>query len=371
MPRTRTPRAFTLIELLVVIAIIAVLIALLLPAVQAAREAARRSQCVNNLKQLGLAVANYEGVNGCLPPTGNAAVMNSITAGPNDFGMKVRLLPHIEQSTTFNSFNQSYDYNMVQNGTASAINISTFLCPSDGTTVNRGMSYYPNHNFGDCNYGNNIGTSFSFNGGLIDGPTYLMGNLANNTQGTPTGPIGSNYNGGVVTLASVIDGTTNTAMHSEWQMGKNQKGDGLWQVYPVNIAASLSSPYSPPSPGGTMQNVLASVGATCQSAAPGSGVFPTKGYSWSDSGCGIGGCYSHIMPPNKKACTYSNMVSGYSVNIAYSMATMIGASSYHAGGVNVGFLDGSVKFIKDSINLATWGALATKAGGEVISADQY
>src|SRR4051812_5847915 len=111
-PRVSEPRhplrsvsGFTLIELLVVIAIIAVLIALLLPAVQAAREAARRMQCVNNLKQLGLAVANYESGNGCLPPTGCGGITDP---GNNDFSMKARLLPFMEQAPLYNALNQSY-----------------------------------------------------------------------------------------------------------------------------------------------------------------------------------------------------------------------------------------------------------------------
>ena len=92
---TRRRSAFTLIELLVVIAIIAALIALLLPAVQAAREAARRAQCVNNLKQLGIALQNYHDINGSLPPTSNAVAMNTGTNSANDFGMKVRMLPYM------------------------------------------------------------------------------------------------------------------------------------------------------------------------------------------------------------------------------------------------------------------------------------
>jgi prepilin-type processing-associated H-X9-DG protein len=354
-----------LIELLVVIAIIAVLIALLLPAVQAAREAARRSQCVNNLKQMGIALQNYHDINGSLPPTSNAVLMNTGTGNSNDFGMKVRILPYMEQSALYNAFNQSIDYNFIQNGTVSSVSVKTFLCPSDGTQVNRGMSNYSGHDFGDCNYGNNIGTSLSFFGGLIDGPAYVMGSIS---EGGGIGTIGT-ANGPTLTLASITDGTTNTAMHSEWQKGNGTTGDGLWQVYLVSTSFTTTTPAIPTGAVG-WQAILTTVGATCQASKTVSGLT-TKGYSWSDSGCGIGGCYTHLMPPNKKACTYSNLNSGYSANVTYAVASMIGASSYHPGGVNVGFLDGSVKFIKDSISLQTWGALATKAGGEVIDASSY
>ena len=122
-------RGFTLIELLVVIAIIAVLIALLLPAVQAAREAARRTQCVNNLKQLGLAIQNYGDVDGAIPPTSNTSPAPAGIGSTNDFAMKVRFLPFMEQQVLFNAFNQTQVYNAVQNvtGTATKWRVSSAL----------------------------------------------------------------------------------------------------------------------------------------------------------------------------------------------------------------------------------------------------
>src|SRR5690242_10674623 len=150
--RSRT-RGFTLIELLVVIAIIAVLIGLLLPAVQAAREASRRMQCVNNLKQLGLAVMNYESAQGSLPP----AVSNS-SATMNDFAMKPRLLPFMEQVAVFNLLNMSLSYKDATNAnfTARCTQIQALICPSDsntpspsvtnnGVTLTSGFTSYPNN----------------------------------------------------------------------------------------------------------------------------------------------------------------------------------------------------------------------------------
>ena len=191
-------RGFTLIELLVVIAIIAVLIALLLPAVQAAREAARRSQCVNNLKQMGLAVLNYADVNGSFPPTAEAS-------DGVDFGMKPRMLAFMEQQPIYNAINWSISWNSSAgnpNSTAYANKITTFLCPSDGVFPNfqRGGG-----TVGPSNYGNNIGTILSFNGGRFDGPAYLVDNLA--------------YNG-PVSLANITDGTSNTAIWSEYRKGR-------------------------------------------------------------------------------------------------------------------------------------------------------
>ncbi|MBX6316228.1 MAG: DUF1559 domain-containing protein [Isosphaeraceae bacterium] len=338
-------RGFTLIELLVVIAIIGILIALLLPAVQSAREAARRSQCTNNLKQLGLAVLNYESTHNMLPPT----CTYSVAVVGNDFSMKAHLLPFLEVTNIYNATNYSNAYNSAINGTVTSTTISTFLCPSDGNQCHRQMANYPGYYFGETNYGNNIGTSMSFNAGQFDGPAYSLGS----TIGAP------------VKLAMITDGTSNTAIFSEWVKGRNQSIDAPgWMVYKINSAISWTPPYSPTITTNLI-DALQQLAAQCQASKTLS--FSTKGYSWMFMECGVGGGYSHIMPPNKKACQWSNLAGSPNGNAKH--ATLIGASSAHPGGVNVGMLDGSVKFVKDSVSISTWAAIATMHGGEVISAD--
>src|SRR5215831_19064753 len=148
MSKMRRHRGFTLIELLVVIAIIAVLIAMLLPAVQSAREAARRAQCVNNLKQIGLAMHNYISSVDALPPSGSSHYVGTTSVSPispsgvpvlNAFSMKVRILPYMEQQAIFNAVNFSLDPEWkplfsdweMANTTVKAMRIATYLCPSD------------------------------------------------------------------------------------------------------------------------------------------------------------------------------------------------------------------------------------------------
>jgi prepilin-type N-terminal cleavage/methylation domain-containing protein/prepilin-type processing-associated H-X9-DG protein len=383
----RDHRGFTLIELLVVIAIIAVLIALLLPAVQSAREAARRAQCTNNMKQIGLAVNNYENTNGAIPPS---AVLSSIQ-NFQDQGVLCRILPYLEQNADYNSINFNYGVRGVwivngvwgnawnappmdesvwagdwgrSNATANIAYVQAFLCPSDPNNGGNNQFFINGQQRLICttDYYWNVGLSRFFNGGYVNGPSYSPGALDNNI-----------LNGGqcaskVIKMASFIDGTSNTAVLSESvQSNSGQEIDGLGMVYmgpPWNFTGTAGA--------GPLDWQAAQY---CQNE---SGNLKQKhDYWWKGEFALSGGhnIYSHTQTPNRRSCYWTG-VNSYPAtssdqDYAGATQTMVAASSYHPGGVNVLFMDGSVHFLKNSVAYPAWYGLATPAGGEVISSDQY
>ncbi len=359
MPKSR--KGFTLIELLVVISIIGVLVSLLLPAVQSAREAARRSQCVNNLKQLGLALHGYaDGNGGMLPPhfvddpwNGNLNQSQSLQA---------RILPYMEQTVIYNSINWNVPSRWgpsvsnppdVDSGTgglwgviqmtALTNEIKSFLCPSDPNPGQlEAMGWQGSRKrVGVSNYPNNIGLNRRLNNWRMNGPGYI----ATTWDGAlkPT-----------VSMQTFQDGTSNTVVMSEWVKGDSAAMlDGLMTVYKAGFNSDAFS-------GQQYADWLQA--QACQNKGLTRDWF-WKGEWWIE---GDRNNYSHTQTPNRRACNYADVgVDGR------GSITMIGASSLHPGGVNAVFGDGSVKFIKNNINYQTWYAIATPNGGEVVSSADY
>ncbi|WP_165069276.1 DUF1559 family PulG-like putative transporter [Paludisphaera rhizosphaerae] len=354
-------RGFTLIELLVVIAIIAVLIALLLPAVQSAREAARRAQCVNNLKQMGLALANAESATGSYLP-GFGPYYNQTVTDPSNSGcggrpnVLAQLLPYMEGSNTYNTFNFEWCINLygagTQNDTAQTQIVAAFTCPSDANNVRLS-------NLGYANYVASLGATAAQNLGTAatswESNTARAG-IFNFTQDSSAPNVYPVYKRGVpVTVAAVIDGTSNTAVFSETRRGKASTTSSINGYIGGIMTDDLSNVY-------IINNGDLGIAPNCTYGM--SGYYTRIVYRGLQyyRNLPMTGYYSHTLTPNSK--WFDCGVFGSAFNNGH-----MAARSYHSGGVNVGLADGSVRFVKDSISLATWMAVGTKAGGEIVSAD--
>ena len=364
-PRLDTRRAgFTLIELLVVIAIIAVLIALLLPAVQAAREAARRMQCVNNLKQIGLANHNYESTNATFPPSN---IMQEGTyptvAWTNNWSALAKALPYAEGGSAYNAMNFTVKDSQPQNTTVCGLLITMFVCPSDPHTqsFNDGGTV-----FGATNYGPNDGDWYVFS--WPNTPSSAIGTGAGMAS---RGAFAVNQ---AQSLAQFIDGTSNTILFSEIRSFQaSMKCPTVFLSIPTPDASNFPGPVDP---------LPAAYTSGCAK------VDDVKHSRWSNGGVYHSG-FTTAWPPNMATTTtlpagtvftYPGppqsgqlVIDVWSANENDGGPTFAAfcSRSYHPGGVNTLFADGSVRFIKSTVNGTTWRALGTIAGGEVVDANSY
>jgi prepilin-type N-terminal cleavage/methylation domain-containing protein/prepilin-type processing-associated H-X9-DG protein len=322
-------RGFTLIELLVVIAIIAVLIALLLPAVQAAREAARRAQCVNNLKQLGIAMHNYHDVTSSFPPgTLNAGV----PFGAPRMTYMIHLYPYFEQTNVYNAFNFSLTgppfglpwYNTVNSLGSTSVcgtTVNTLLCPSDGLGSVYLQAWPPGSPLSATNHLNR-----------------------------------SNYEGffGNINMGAAIPANNNPF---------HLKAAFRLQV-PTRIAEFND---------GTSNSMLMSEGLT----GVGGGIDDPRGCMWADF-AGATQLYTQLTPNSSSPdllypgyCTNAPNLNLPCANGTGGGTDTAAARSRHPGGVNTVMGDGSVRFMKNAINVSVWRGLGSVAGAEVLSADGY
>jgi prepilin-type N-terminal cleavage/methylation domain-containing protein/prepilin-type processing-associated H-X9-DG protein len=361
--RSRTDRGFTLIELLVVIAIIAVLIALLLPAVQAAREAARRAQCVNNLKQLGLAAHNYHSSTGTFPLGGNPAPVagSGCCRQWGAWSAQTMLLPYMEQAPLYNSLNftmigRGDGFGESVNTTGTTARINSYLCPS---SVLPGSGTYYGRPWPGNNYFASSGSSLTWLG--------TMG------SGRPNGCFA--VDGQPVGTRDITDGTSNTIAFGEQRIGDFNDGkisvpeDIAGNTTIIGGASNWDNPMSS-MPGGGGQ--LAAWLQTCATnLKSGSTPYSPSGRSWNGD-LWFNGNYGHalgntVLAPNSQ---YPNCM-WHNGNSDWDREGLAGLHSFHSGGANVCLADGSVKFLKTSTALQVMWALGSRNQGEVISSDSY
>ncbi len=328
---------FTLVELLVVIAIIGVLVGLLLPAVQTAREAARRMQCSNNLKQVALACHNYESAFKKFPPSAILDLSITSTANNGSWGVHGRVLPQLEQSNLF----ERVDLSIAWDGQRSIheVKVPTFACPSDPGTdrvrvfSDNRPSLYP------TSYGFNFGSWFVYD------------------PSTRKGGDGMFYPNSFLGFRDCLDGTSNTLFIAEVK---------TWTPYTRN--------------GGPVTTAMPTTQAEAEAVAASGPDFKDTGHTeWPDGRVHHSG-FTTTLPPNTKVHyttggqTYDEMdfnswQEGKNGSAGQTTYAMITSRSYHTGMVQVAMLDGSMRTVTDSVDLKIWRSAGTRSGHEVVSQD--
>ncbi len=339
-------KAFTLIELLVVIAIIAILIAILVPAVQKVREAAARTQCINNLKQLGLATHNYESSNKCMPPAYRGSSIGGAPGYYDLWGTIALLTPYLDQTPLFNSIDLSLTiYQLtppygIQAPLAVQSRVALLVCPSDSMQSVCSNAYAIPGELAPTNY------AFCLGSGTSKGQT--------NWLGSPWDADGVFYAQSRVRMVGITDGTSNTVGASERILGGGPEATTVASKSEIDSQTMFVNP--------GMETTDANCGSSLRV-----NYSQRRMYTWV---AGEPRCtsYNHYYVPNDPVnpdCVANFVSTPPDPLLRSSGHGLSTARSRHPGGVNVLMCDGSVRFIQNNIPLATWRALATRAGGEV------